>query len=62
MKYILQDWAGNRLTDRQGNSIDFESFEDGWDYILENYEEDDFSDLFIEIEYPPKTFINQNKE
>ena len=47
MVWILQDWAGNRLTDRKGMLIEFESFEDGWGYIYENYEEDEYEELFI---------------
>lgn len=30
MKWILKDWADNRLTDLEGNQIDFDSFESGW--------------------------------
>ena len=45
--YILQDWAGNRLTDRQGLPLDFKSFDDGWAYIQENYEQEDFQELFV---------------
>jgi len=45
--YILQDWAGNRLTDRQGLPLDFESFDDGWAYIQEHYEQEDFQELFV---------------
>lgn len=45
--YILIDWANNRLTDFKGKQIDFKTFEDGWDYILTNYNDDDFDDLFI---------------
>lgn len=29
MSWIIQDWAGNRITRES-----FESFEDAWDYIL----------------------------
>jgi hypothetical protein len=41
--FILEDWAGNRL---HGN-IEFETFEDGWDFIAEHYQEEDFEDLYI---------------
>lgn len=43
MSYILIDWAGNRLSEDT-----FETFEDGWEYIYENYEnEEDYEDLYI---------------
>jgi hypothetical protein len=32
MKYIIQDWAGNVLF----NGREFDSFEDGWDFISEH--------------------------
>ncbi len=47
MTFILIDWANNRLTDFEGNDLEFSSFEEGWDYIFENYSEELYSDLFI---------------
>ena len=43
MKYEIQDWAGNRLTAHG----EFKTFDDGWDYIYEKFEEDDFQDLYV---------------
>lgn len=41
--YILQDWMGNHLhLDKT-----FETFEDGWAFIDENYDESYYDDLFI---------------
>ena len=31
-KFIIQDWAGNRMFPTET----FETFEDGWEYIYEN--------------------------
>lgn len=47
-KYIIQDWAGNRLFP---NDI-FDTFEEGWDFIRENVEEDSpedgtFDDYYV---------------
>ena len=35
-KFIIQDWAGNTMF----NGKEFDTFEDGWEYILENIEEE----------------------
>lgn len=44
MKYYIYDWAGNELW-RHGS---FSSFEDGWDYIMEHWEnEEDHQDLYV---------------
>ena len=48
--WILKDWADNRLTDRKGKTLEFKTFEDGWEYIYGNYEEDEFEELFIVTE------------
>jgi len=42
--FKLIDWTGNELTD-----IRFNSFESGWEYIYENFEDtdDQYDDLFI---------------
>ena len=39
-KYIIEDWAGNRLFPTQ----EFETFEDGWDFIYDNIHEDSEDD------------------
>ena len=41
--YAIYDWANNELT-KHGT---FERFEDGWDYIYEHFEEDDYQELFV---------------
>lgn len=44
-KYIIEDWAGNRLFPAE----EFETFEDGWDYIYEQFpDEDDLSDFYVQ--------------
>ena len=43
MKYEIQDWAGNRLRDRN----EFDSFEDAWGYIYDVFEEDDWQDIYV---------------
>ena len=39
-KYIIEDWAGNRISP---NKV-FDSFEDGWEWIMENIEEEEEED------------------
>lgn len=44
--YIIQDWAGNILF----NGKEFETFEDGWGFILENVEDENdntYDDYFV---------------
>jgi hypothetical protein len=42
--FIIIDWANNLMFD----GIDFETFQDGWDYIYENVEDDEmYEDLFV---------------
>lgn len=42
--FAIFDWAMNELT-KHGT---FESFDDGWEYILENWpNEEDHEDLFV---------------
>ena len=43
----LFDWANNRLTDKSGHLLSFNSFDDGWCYICENYDEEEYEELFI---------------
>ncbi len=45
--YILKDWADNRLTALDGTVIEFKTFDEGWEYIHQNYQDKDFEDLFI---------------
>lgn len=47
-KFIIQDWAGNVMF----NCRQFDSFEDGWEYIYEHIpvESDDdrtYDDIFV---------------
>ena len=44
-KWIILDWAYNRMFATK----EFESFEDGWDFIYENIEDEDnvYEDLFV---------------
>lgn len=51
MTYCLYDWAGNMLTDRKGHALEFDSFDDGWAYISDNYCEADQEDLYILEKY-----------
>ena len=52
--YILEDWAGNQLSEQK-----FETFDSTWDYIRETYEETDFEDLYAieKIYFPQVEFI-----
>lgn len=54
-KWIIIDWAYNRLFPK----MEFESFEDGWDFIYENIEDEDnaYEDIFVVIkeDYLSKT-------
>lgn len=44
MKYLIQDWAGNVLF--QGK--EFDSFEDAWGFIYEQFPNDEeFDDYFV---------------
>ena len=47
-KWIIIDWAYNRLFPK----MEFESFEDGWDFIYENIEDEDnaYDDIFVILE------------
>ena len=36
MKYIIKDWAGNHLFKNKT----FKTFDDGWDFIRENVQEE----------------------
>lgn len=44
-KWIILDWAYNRMFITK----EFDSFEDGWDFIYENIEDEDnvYEDLFV---------------
>ena len=44
-KWIIIDWAYNRLFPK----MEFESFEDGWEFIYENIEDEDnaYDDIFV---------------
>lgn len=39
MKYIIQDWTGKRLFLNQ----EFDSFQEGWDYIYENVDNETYN-------------------
>jgi hypothetical protein len=38
MKFIIRDWAGNHLFQNK----EFDSFQDGWDFIHENVDNSKF--------------------
>lgn len=44
-EYIIQDWAGNRMFPTKT----FDSFEDGWEYIYENIEDEEgaYEDVYV---------------
>lgn len=55
--FIIKDWAGNVLNYKGRFDLKcfavpmtFESFDDGWQYIVENFDETEFNDLFVESE------------
>lgn len=41
--YKIIDWAGNELS-KHGK---FNSFEDAWDYIYQNFDEANFEELYV---------------
>jgi hypothetical protein len=44
VEYIIEDWAGNHLFKDKV----FESFEDGWDFIMQQFpDEDDLQDYYV---------------
>jgi hypothetical protein len=44
MKFVIEDWAGNRLSAHG----EFPSFEDAWEYIREHWpNEDDWQELYV---------------
>jgi len=55
MKYRIEDWAGNLLhsQNRFGRKsmvvkpMLFDSFLDGWDYIYENFNDDEYQELYV---------------
>lgn len=53
-KFIIQDWMGNVLnfkskfqTPEFSVPLEFNTFEEGWDFIHQNFEEEYFEDLFV---------------
>ena len=44
--YAIYDWTMNKLS-AHGS---FHTFEDAWDYIMENFEEEDFEELLVEFD------------
>lgn len=55
-KWIIIDWAYNRLFPKQ----EFESFDDGWCFIYENIEDTDdaYDDVFVVLK---DEYINKIK-
>lgn len=56
--FIIQDWAGNTFQynnkfnfgshgTEKGVPLEFQSFEDAWEYIYENWDEEFYDDLFV---------------
>ncbi len=44
MKWIIQDWASNRLFPAKT----FDTFEDGWEFVRENFpDEKDWEDIYV---------------
>jgi hypothetical protein len=43
MKWIIEDWAGNRLW----GDNEFDSFEDGWAHVRANSAEDNWQDIYV---------------
>ena len=44
MKWIIEDWAGNRMFPDK----EFDSFEDGWEFVREHCPEADWEDIYVE--------------
>jgi hypothetical protein len=43
--YTVYDWAGNEIT----TYIDFETFEDAWDWITDTFpDEEDWQEFYVE--------------
>ena len=45
--FRIYDWAYNPLRDDSGQIFSFYTFEQAWEYIYENFEEEDFEDFEV---------------
>ena len=56
--YIIVDWANNHLF----NDKEFETFEEGFDFLLERFSDEDLEDLFVinKEEYKPNKHLGIN--
>ena len=43
MKYQIVDWAYNKLWPDKY----FDSFLEAWDFVIDNYEEEDYEEIFV---------------
>lgn len=43
MKYHVEDWAGNRMFPEK----EFDTFDDGWAYVMANCPENDWQDIYV---------------
>ena len=51
MSYVIKDWAGNTLINGYDRlPLEFDSFDEAWEYIHQTFQEDDFEDLFVEFQ------------
>jgi hypothetical protein len=49
-RFVIEDWAGNHLFREKT----FDSFQDGWDFIYQQFpDEEDLSDYYV-VEYSPE--------
>lgn len=57
--YLICDWASNVLQyngkfnfsaygANKGSPMEFKTFEDGWEYIYQNFKEEDYEDLYVD--------------
>jgi hypothetical protein len=42
-QYVIEDWAGNRLFPDKT----FPTFEDGWDFLLKKFPDEDLQDYYV---------------
>ena len=45
MKYIIKDWTGRNIYP----GLTFNTFDDGWAYVIEHSPESDWQDIYVEV-------------
>jgi len=55
-RWVIHDWAGNRICPDK----DFESFEDGWEYVFTKFNEEDYEELFLVLAWGNNALCGNN--